>query len=346
VFKVAIGVAFSVLIGVVAVLFGFPRLYADHNPPETVRVVEGRVAAHMTAAGVLVPKRFHNVYFSGVGRVVSVDASLHSRVIKGTVLARLDSGQLTQAVRRRELELRRAYARLEDKRSNMGADDALGLTLAELDWEQAAFELKVAKEQLAQVEVRAPATGAIAHVGVRPGDNAAASGSMAPFVIVEDDNYVVEIEGDEGDIRRAHSGSRAIIYFAPPDAVTIPGSVLGPPVLRRIGTVTSGASTVLALSVALDRNPSDIQIGRAARVEIEISSRGIGPVVPLRALFRNGSEESVLVSRHGRWVPERVTIGLTDDSLAELQSGPPVGSLVAVGTSDRLRELAGQPQPR
>jgi multidrug resistance efflux pump len=165
-----------------------------------------------------------------------VFVKLGDDVDRGQSLAAIDDLQERRAVKRREFELSRALLRLErasnddDRRTPDSTEERLAL----LDVEQAEFELSVALAGLESTTVRAPVKGRVVHVGTRIGDSAAGSpgsGSF-PFVIAQDETYLVEIEGDESEIRQAKLGASATVFLAAPDAEVILGTVDSKPVLR------------------------------------------------------------------------------------------------------------------
>jgi multidrug efflux pump subunit AcrA (membrane-fusion protein) len=333
----AAGVCVLAMAGVaVAAIAGTSAVDADID---RARVVRGSVQARMMVSGTLLPRTRSAVSFQAPGRVSRVLVAPREWVRQGQPLATLDAAQLQANVRRRTFELERAWLRAGSAR-RPGLDDEGQARLADLDVQQAAFELELAETHLDSATLRAPADGTVAHVGVQEGDMVGGTpGGAAHFIIAADDRYVVELEGDEGEIRRARTGASATVFFSAPDAAIIPGRVEGTPMVRRIASGPA-ASTTLAISVALERNPVDVQIGRAARADIVLETRDEVPIVPLQALFRRDGRDQMLVWRDARWVPTVVALGLVDEHVAELLEGPPLGSLVAVAPSHRLREVA------
>jgi hypothetical protein len=180
----------------------------------------------------------------------------------------------------------------------------------------------------------------VAYVGVQPGDITAGTTTGAvPFVVVEDAQYVIEAEGEETDVRGARDGAAAIVTLAPPNPSTLEGRVDGVPQLRRLGA--NGNPSTWSLTIRLSRSPDDTSIGRSARVDIRADSRTEAVVAPTPAVFRLNGADTLLVSdKAGGWRTFTVTLGLSDDYVTELLQGPPPGTAVLVGSSDRLRAVA------
>ena len=119
------------------------------------------------------------------------------------------------------------------------------------------------------------------------------------------------------------------------------GVVSSAPTLRRMAAARTSPA-VYAVTVDMIDNPNRNGFAQSARVNVSVSVRREVPVVPLAAVFMFGDKHYVLdVSK--KLAPVEVSVGASDDNFAELRSGPSVGTLIAVGSSEVLRRLVFGP---
>jgi multidrug efflux pump subunit AcrA (membrane-fusion protein) len=208
---------------------------------------------------------------------------------------------------------------------------------------QARLEYDEAVSKLRDADLRSPLDGVIVHLPISEGDTVGpgfGGGLGSPSAVVADVSaYVVEVEADENEAAVIASGQSALVFLRSQPG-PLKAQVQTDPVLRRIASgraAPAAYSVVIGVSDAPDR-PGFAQ---SARVDIAVTARHNVPIVPLAAIVMFGGKHYVIdISTSGRFTPAEVVVGAMDDNFAELVSGPPLGTQVAVGSSEHLRRAA------
>lgn len=102
------------------------------------------------------------------------------------------------------------------------------------------------------------------------------------------------------------------------------------------------------VDVTLDRTPAGLKPGASATVEILVQHLEEVLTVPLAAIYSLGSDQYAFVRDGQRVRPTKVTLGATNETVAEVTSGLDVGKEVLVlqlGEGQKLLEAAGIKAP-
>ncbi|MBY0400079.1 efflux RND transporter periplasmic adaptor subunit [Myxococcota bacterium] len=171
-------------------------------------------ASRITALGRLQPRDGVRT-ISGPAQAVAVVGRLFvdkgDRVRAGQLLAQLDDAELRAArVQRAEVRLANAEAELE-RHEKLRADRVISDSLRDklkLDHDVAIADLRLARAELARVEVRSPIDGQVLTVHARAGERVGSEGLLE---LGETGAMYAIAEVYEADVGRVALGSRALV---------------------------------------------------------------------------------------------------------------------------------------
>ena len=211
-------------------------------------------------------------------------------------MAKVDLAQATY------LDAKRAWERVKD-----GPNPA----------DVAAAEAKVASAQaiLDQAYVKAPITGMVTAIRVKPGD--LVSAGSAAFQIDDMSHLYTDISVSEVDINSVEVGQPAAITFdAIPDK-TYEGKVTD---IDMVGTISSGA---VSYNVTVEITNPDAQIrpGMTASADITVMQLTDVLLVPSSAIRTVNNRQVVYILQNGSLQAVLVTIGHSDDTSSEVIGG-------------------------
>lgn len=193
---------------------------------------------------------------------------------------------------------------------------------AEAKLEKAKAELDVAKALVASMAIKAPFSGVVLEVKVRPGESIAAGTAL----LVLNDPQAVELETEvvEEDLPLLSVGQPGSLYF---DA--LPEATLTGKVSRLVPDAIPGDSPLYHVYLKLDSVPSELAAGMSADASIVIASHK-GVLCLPRAVIRAsaGDNVSVKVWDGAKSVSRQVKIGLRGDASVEILEGLKLGDLV------------------
>jgi len=273
-----------------------------------------------------------------LGRVDQVLVREGDAVVRGQLLARLESRDLEAAVTQAQAGVSMAEANLENARTHhrrmvdlheRGSvtdknleDVTAAFRVAEASLEQAHANLEVARVNLAYAEVRSPIDGWLIRKQVEAGDMAQPG---APLFTVEDTRQVkVDVRVSETDVEDLAVGSRA--------KVVIVGRHFEAAV-DRVVPAGDPASRTFSVQFLLDNPGGELRSGMFARVSFGHGEQEV-MCVPDSALVTRGQLVGLFVVDDGharlRWIK---TGRRNDDGpvvLAEVLSGLQVGERYVV----------------
>jgi hypothetical protein len=102
------------------------------------------------------------------------------------------------------------------------------------------------------------------------------------------------------------------------------------------------------VDLTLDRTPAGLKPGASAQVEIRVQHLDDVLTVPLAALHSIGEDHYAFVREHSRVRPVKVSVGATNDTVAEVQKGLTADQevlMLQVGQGQRLLDAAGIKPP-
>ncbi len=204
-----------------------------------VQAEKGTQTLTVSFEGTLAPRKQADVDFTVPGTVTKVYVKSGAKVTKGQRLARIDDGDLRNAVELAEANLATAEANLDQVYDDAGSSAAI--TSAKAQVRSAGAALSAAREDLADAVLRAPITGTVASLGIEVGDSVG-SGS--------------------GAAAESTTGSAAVVIIS-----TATWKVEGSVAAADLGSITAGQDVSVTTDAAADPLP-----GRIASVGIVADS--------------------------------------------------------------------------
>lgn len=228
------------------------------------------------------------------------------------------------------INLKEAENTIVEKQNNLddllaGADE-IDIKNKQLTLYQRQNTLTKAYETLADYSVKAPFDGKVASVDAVLGDSASSSTALATLVT---DQKLAEITLNEIDATKVKTGQKATLTFDAVDELTITGQVAE---VDLVGT-TSQSVVSYSLKISFDVDDERIKPGMTVSASIIIDSKQNVLTVPLSSVKTSGTASYVEILNNGQ--PERkiVTVGLENDTLAEIVSGLNEGEEVITSSS-------------
>lgn len=362
-------IAVAVVVGMV-----IAKRNSDQKPVQTLSFAKprrGPIWIKVSATGVIEPVKVVEVKSKASGIVIELGIEEGDRVVKGEVIARLDSVEIHNELRsqRAALDVASQSVRVQQKeleRAEKLAQDGLisprQLEIARLDFERAKAEeinrtIAIAnlEERLRDTVIRAPIDGIVLEKFVEVGQVISSGVSSVtggtPIAMVADiSSVLVKIDVDETDVGRVRVGQTVkVVPDAFPDQ-EFQGRV------ERISPRAKLVQNVTTFEViTLVENPDLIlKPGMNATAEVIVDGKQDALLVPSKAV-RDASEiqslaqeagisvamdESlrgsvVLVKRGNELSVKQVTVGLSDWTNTEIVEGLQEGEEVAVFLTSR-----------
>jgi HlyD family secretion protein len=190
---------------------------------------------------------------------------------------------------------------------------------------QAEVSVKVARQRLDDVELRAPIAGRLARWDLGVADVASPANPVG--TLVDTSLYHVTVSIDETDIGLIALGQETEISVDAFPDTKLMGEVAA------INLIGNNAQGIVAYDVRINLQPTDLDVRplMTVAVDVIVERKSDALLVPNRAIRRDkeGKYVEILVDN----VPERVNIetGLTDGTRTEVVSGLELGQEVIVG---------------
>ncbi|MDI7861615.1 efflux RND transporter periplasmic adaptor subunit [Rhizobiaceae bacterium n13] len=321
---------------------------AAELPPRPVKTVTVSFSPDDTFGSLVgeIQPRFETSFsFRQGGEVRERDVDVGNMIKSGDVIARLDSEDQQDAVRKAEANLFAAQATLENAEtararaqqqyprtvSRAALDSAIAQASgarASVDAAEAA--LRIAKNNLDNRVLRANSDGVVTAVGAEVGQNVGGGQMIARIAQLQDKDAVFQVP-------------ESAIAAASRD-LTIEASLLSRPDITAVGTVREISPVAdpitrnFTVRVALDNPPEDFRFGSAVRGSVNLPG---GPVarLPMTALFNQGNESAVWVvdpaDSTTKLVPVTIQRFETQDFL--VAKGIASGDRVVVAGAQQLR---------
>ena len=215
--------------------------------------------------------------------------------------------------------------------------DPTAVLVQEAALASSALSLKEVRDDLARVTLVAPFDGVVTGLAIEPGDTVTAAASALTLV----DPGALEVTAfvSELDVLRVRPGQVAAVTLAAAPLEAVTGRV------EEIGlfSVTQAGIVSYPVTIAIDRNALlSFRDGMSVSVTIEVERKENVVVVPVGALRRDGTRQSVqMVADDGLTDTRFVDVGAVDAFFAEITRGVREGAFVVdfsitVGQSDFL----------
>ncbi|MEZ5502216.1 MAG: efflux RND transporter periplasmic adaptor subunit [Halioglobus sp.] len=328
------------------------------TPTVTVtRVVQRPIADTLTASGILLPREEAAVGPEVGGyQVAEVLVEEGAQVTRGQPLARLDPDLLLTRIDQAQAALAQAEAvaaQARDEADRVKTFDSRNVMSAEqiaarrYQARTSEASVGVARAQLAELltqqqrlTVVAPVDGIVLERTIRPGDVASLSQPM--FRIARDGLVELDAEVPEAALSRIAPGDAATVSI--PSGETLPGTV------RLISPRVDPQTKLGRVRVSLARNPH-LRVGGYARVAFNRVAAPVPAVVEKAVQWEANGPWLITVDDQQRAHRVPVRTGNRDAGYVALEAGPPVGTLIALGSGvsllegDRVNPVAAEPEP-
>jgi len=360
-------------VAVVAAVLAW-RSFNSAVPVQTVTVESPTSAsgAVLNASGYVVARRLATVSSKVTGQVAEVLFEEGAEVEAGQVLARLDrstaeaelnvAASSAEAARRnlREIEVRLADARKTLERNHSLVERklvaqsvldsaeaevaALGarLAAARSEVDVAIAQVELGKQQLADLEIRAPFKGVVISKDAQPGEMVSPMSAGGGFTrtgvatIVDMDSREVEVDVNESYINRVSAGQKVeCVLDAYPD-LRIPAHVIS------IVPTADRQKATVRVRIGLDQ--LDPRILPDMGIKVSFFEDGTQPaakgalLVPENAVVQEGEASFAWVVRDGKVEKRAVKVGAAKDGQVPVTEGLAGGESIVVDAPRRLRD--------
>jgi len=211
------------------------------------------------------------------------------------------------------------------KASFLRAESALATAQDEIRNRQAtlrqrSFELRLARQQLADAVVRSPLDGTVQARLVQAGEYLAAGASVATIVRVNPLRMRAEISERDAPLLRVGQTAHVKVDG---DDTEYPGRV------ARLAPALMEQNRSLMIEAEVE-NPGHLRPGSFARVEIVMDGEDEVPVVPADAIVSFAGIDKVITIEAGKAIENDVELGRRTDAWVEILSGIDLGKAVVV----------------
>ncbi|AVF04474.1 MULTISPECIES: efflux RND transporter periplasmic adaptor subunit [Devosia] len=349
--------------------------------PDTVTVGRGDIETTVLASGVLEASALVSVGAEVSGSIKAVHVALGDDVLKGDLIAEIDSLNQENAVKSAEAALAGIQAQRRNqeailaqaetaltRQQQLNANSLVSQTALEtaqaaveqaraqidqLDAQIAQAELTVesAELDLARTQIVAPADGTVVALLVEEGQTLNAN-STTPTIakIANLDTMVIKAEISEADVIKVSAGQK--VYFTilgePDQRIEATLREIEPAPTSIADDTSSSGSAVYYNGLFEVPNPDHrLRISMTASVTIVLAEARNVLSLPSSLVTRQGPDGGAMVTVYDpaseEMRPVRVEVGLNNNINAEIVSGLEEGDLVVNATGARLNSSSGGP---
>jgi RND family efflux transporter MFP subunit len=204
--------------------------------------------------------------------------------------------------------------------------DATGSNMAAL--RQAQLDVKTAQTNLDSATLYAPMAGTIMSLNVTDGETISANNSI--MTIDDVSKATIQFYLDPSDWTNAKVGYVTTVSFDALTGQTFKGKVTE--IMPEL--VTAQGSSMVEGMALLDKSVDEIglPIGVEASIDVISGQATNAVLIPVEALHQlSDGSYTVFVMTNGKPVLRTVTVGLKDDTYAEIKSGLKTGEVVTTG---------------
>lgn len=222
---------------------------------------------------------------------------------------------------------------------NLDGSNPFDLKLLQNTLKQKEAALSDARQNLADHAIRAPFSGIIASLDIRPGGSVASGGSVGTLVT---DQQIAELSLNEVDAAKVKTGDKTTLTFDAIEGLTLTGEVAE---IDPIGTVSQGVVSY-TIKIATDTQDPRVKPGMTVNADIQTAVHQNVLIVPSSAIKTTAGASFVQVfdpalpdtdgsvvtpTQTPRNIP--VTIGISDDTNTEVTSGLTAGRQIITKTT-------------
>ena len=344
-----------VLLAIVLMSTGCHRAPAEEEKPEptlvkTGLVEEGTITEWLELQGRVSPPYDRDATIAPLvaGRITFLSARVGEMVLKGEVLARVETAVLDDEMKTAEAASRRAEADLVFKRgvakrsrdllakgvaSREEAESAdAAAVAAESAQAEALSTVSTARRRRSWSELTAPFAGVVVRVDRRIGDYVDGTSATPVVEVAAVDGWEIVASATPASLKRLRSGQNAEVGgLAQADAklgAAGPGLSATVSAIARAVDPTTGAGDV---RLRPQSRPGNVALGTPVEVRISVTSHEKAVLVPRAALrmAADGTAEVVVVEGGVAHV-RKIETGLTESDHVEVISGLKVGAHVVI----------------
>lgn len=322
-----------------------PKAEKPGETPLPVKVIKAEfreLKEKLTFTGTIEPWRKMNIVPDISGKIARIYVKEGDRVIKGQLLAELDTQNLRLQLQQAEAALAAAQANFEDARKNKERMDRLfqEKAVSEQQYEKIKLAYEASKAQLEQAQaavnllrhnlevsqMRAPFSGIVASKNANEGDvinpmMGSFSASSGVLTLMDFSKVKLAIEVSATEIGKIQKGQMAEIKVPNyPDKV-FKGEV------SLVNLAAEPTTKKFKVEVVVDNPDLVLRPGTFGEVIIEVASRTKTLVIPQKAIVE---DRFVFVVEGDRARKKEVVIGLQTVNEVEILSGLKEGELVIV----------------
>jgi membrane fusion protein (multidrug efflux system) len=301
-------------------------------PVEVVAARRGDISDYVSATANLVAENDVAVLAEIEGRVTELNVDEGATVLRGQILARLDSSD--QEIAHKKAELKHANAKLVFDR---GEDLMAKELISQEEHDRLTVDFQVSRQELAEAEwalsqtvLRAPFGGRVTarHIQlgqhIRPGDSL--------FQITDFEPLIARIYLSEADIIGLAPGTPARIQLNANPGLELAARI------RQISPVVDTATGTVKVTVEAISPPADVRPGSFVSIHVVRETHSDALLVPRGAVVRELQSSHVFVADGETAVKRRVDVGLEEGGEVEILQGLSSGDRVVVAGQGGLRE--------
>jgi cobalt-zinc-cadmium efflux system membrane fusion protein len=312
-------------------------------PVTVTQVKRGNISALLSVSGTIAALPNHDVRVSSLvaGRISRLTASQGDLIHRGEILARINSRPYQERLMQAQAALTQAQANLQNAEFSQARDQTLferGIVAKkylEADTAQVAVDkgalkqaqagLALAQLDLARTQVRSPLSGVVVQRFVSDGEHVGGTASQPLFEIANLNQ--VELYANVsamyfGDI---HVGQTLSITTDAYPGKTFEGKIVA------IAPSVDPSTNVGVVRIRLANPGGAFRLGMYLSTKIPIESHRNTLVVPLEAVYRNGSNVPEVYQVQGSVALARpVELGIQTNTEAEILSGASEGETIVL----------------
>jgi len=325
--------------------------------PSTVQVTRRDFASTVTSIGAVKPQIGAEVRVGAriSGKLERLPANIGDLVIKGQVLAELESADLRAIVAKNEAAVAVAREKIADAEaraklsetsyqrqqrlttlgvtSQQVVDEALrehesalaGIEIARRELELAEAELREVRVTLSYATITAPISGVIGSVTTQEGETVAAGLNAPTFVTILDlARLQVNAFVDEVDIGKLQLGQRAVFNVDAFPARDFAGHVAA---IYPSATVQDNVVKYVVAIAIDDEQANLLRPEMTASVQIQLETRNV-LAIPTRAIRQEGGRNVVYVANDDGTELRPIRVGWRDGPWSEIVDGLRAGELI------------------
>ena len=330
---IAMGVIIAIIVAGTVIL---PNMVKPQKTLVTTQKVENADLQEIVSAkGDLKGSEEAKVYAAEIAKVQTVYVKEGDHVVKGQLLAQLDSGDMGNQYAKASSQRAEAKRKLDSARTlyEAGALPQNDYLEAQAAYRQASLSL--GDFDFSKSRIISPITGTVTRSKAIEGSSSNGTGGEPLFTIENLDSLVLSIKVREFEIGKINLGQQ----------VTVKAQTLGD--LTESGTVTkiypSGETRegsqekVIPVEISVTNNSGKLIAGTTAKAEILIKEGKNVKTVPVEAINTQDDEKFVYLLKNGKVKKVKVETGIEGIFRTEITSGKiKVGDKVILPDADMI----------